>query len=112
MRRSHCPHLLEVEFPMLYGYTGSMKTQPGQRQAVIDILLSGVERLREIGCHAYIVCEGDEDEIVVFEVWESKQHHDDSLQLPEVRAQIGQAMPMLTGEFSGRELHVLGGIGA
>ena len=97
---------------MSYGYTGSMKTNPGQRQAVIDILLSGVDRLREVGCHAYIVCEGDEDEIVVFEVWESKQHHDDSLQLPEVRAQISQAMPMLTGEFSGRELNVHGGLGA
>ena len=97
---------------MLYGYTGSMKTRPGQRQAVIDILLSGVDRLREAGCHAYIVCEGDKDEIVVFEVWDSKQHHDDSLQLPEVREQISKAMPMLTGEFSGRELNVHGGLGA
>jgi quinol monooxygenase YgiN len=97
---------------MSYGYTGSMKTTPGNRQAVIDIMLSGVDRLREVGCHACIVCEGEEDEIVVFEVWESKQHHDDSLQLPEVREQISKAIPMLSGEFSGRELSVRGGLGA
>ena len=96
---------------MSYGYTGSMKTTPGNRQAVIDILLSGVDHLRAVGCHACIVCEGEEDEIVVFEVWESKQH-DDSLQFPEVREQISNAMPMLSGEFSGRELSVRGGLGA
>ncbi len=97
---------------MLYGHTGSMKTQLGKRQEVIEILLSGVECLQDAGCHAYIVCEGDDDEVVIFEVWESKQHHDDSLKLPHVREQIAQAMPMLTGEFSSRELTVLGGLGA
>jgi quinol monooxygenase YgiN len=96
---------------MSYGLTGSMKCKPGQRAAVIAILLDGVERLEDAGCHAYIVGEGDDDEIVVFEVWESKQHHDDSLTLPDVRKSISKAMPMLTGEFSSREITIVGGLG-
>ncbi len=96
---------------MPYGLNGSMKTRPGERDAVIGIVLAGVERLRDAGCLAYIVTEGDPDEIVIFEVWESKQHHLDSLQLPEVREAIVKAMPLLTGEFSSREVNVVGGLG-
>ena len=96
---------------MSYGLTGTMRCKPDQRAAVIAILLNGVERLRDAGCHAYLVGEGEPDEIVVFEVWESKQHHDESLHLPEVRASIGRAMPMLTGELSNREVTVVGGLG-
>ena len=44
------------------------------------------------------VSDADDDRIHVMEVWESKEHHDASLQLPETRAAIAQAMPMLTGE--------------
>jgi quinol monooxygenase YgiN len=44
-------------------------------------------------------------------VWESKSHHDASLQLPETKAAITQAMPMLTGEFTGLEFTVQGGAG-
>ena len=96
---------------MTFGLTGSIKTNPGQRAAVIAILLDGVERLRDAGCRVYIVGEGKPDEIVVFEVWVSKQHHDESLQLPEDRESIARAMPMLTGEFSNREVTIVGGLG-
>lgn len=46
------------------------------------------------------------------EVWESKDHHDASLPLPEAKEAIAAAMPMLTGEFTSRELVVAGGLGA
>ena len=45
------------------------------------------------------------------EIWETKAQHDDSLQLPSVKAAIAEAMPMLTGEFTGVELTVVGGLG-
>jgi quinol monooxygenase YgiN len=96
---------------MAYGLSGSMVCKPGQRAAVIAILLNGVERLREAGCHLYIIGEGETDEIVVFEVWESKRRHDDSLTVPEVRESIARAMPTLTGEFSSREITIVGGLG-
>ncbi|HEV7823898.1 MAG TPA: putative quinol monooxygenase [Mycobacteriales bacterium] len=98
---------------MAYGYIGSMKTRAGHRDDVVAILLRGVDGLRAAGCHLYVVSvSGDEaDTIWVTEVWQTKEHHDASLQLPETRAAIGAAMPMLTGEFTSRELSVVGGLG-
>lgn len=97
----------------LYGYSGSMKTQPGRRDEVVAILLEGVEGLRAAGCEAYVVSVSDAepDTIFVFEAWQSKEHHAASLQLPETKAAIARAMPMLTGEFDSRELDVVGGLG-
>lgn len=98
---------------MSYGYIGSMKTQPGHRDDVVSILLDGVDDLRAEGCDSYIVSvsDVDDDRIWVFEVWQSKEHHAASLQLPGTKAAIAKAMPMLTGEFSSQELNVVGGLG-
>jgi len=97
----------------MYGYLGSMKTLPGQRDAVIEILLRDVDGLRSAGAILYVVgADGvDPDLIRVTEVWASKEHHHASLQLPEVKAAIAEAMPMLTREFTSHELTVVGGLG-
>ncbi|MCZ7423530.1 putative quinol monooxygenase [Verrucosispora sp. WMMA2121] len=98
---------------MPYGYIASMKCTPGHRDEVVDILLRGVEGLRPIGCQLYVVSVSDTDDVTIWvsEVWESKEQHDASLQLPETRAAIDKAMPMLTGEFTGQEVTVVGGLG-
>jgi quinol monooxygenase YgiN len=51
------------------------------------------------------------DVIWVSEIWDSPEQHDASLRLPETRAAIAQATPMLTGEFTRQELSVVGGLG-
>jgi quinol monooxygenase YgiN len=96
-----------------YGYIGSMKTKPGHRDEVVDILLSGADGLRKAGCALYVVSVSDTDNVTIWvsEVWQSKEKHDASLQLPEAKVAIGKAMPMLTGEFSGQEVTVVGGLG-
>lgn len=98
---------------MPYGYIGSMRTKEGHRDEVLDILLGGADGLRAAGCRLYAVCidPADGDVIWVSEIWDSAEHHDASLQLPETRAAIGRAMPLLTGEFSRQELTVVGGVG-
>jgi quinol monooxygenase YgiN len=98
---------------MSYGYIGSMKATPGNRDAVVSILLSGVDGLRALGCLAYVVSHSDTDPdtIWVTEIWRSQQEHDDSLKLPEVQASIGAVMPMLTGEFTRQDVTVIGGLG-
>ncbi|MGA3153049.1 MAG: putative quinol monooxygenase [Streptosporangiaceae bacterium] len=98
---------------MPYGYIGSMRTQPGRRDEVVAILLSGADGLRAAGCQLYAVgvSEADDRTIWVSEIWATREQHDASLQLPETRAAIGQAMPMLTGEFTRQELTVVGGLG-
>jgi len=95
-----------------YGYVASMKTKPGHRDDVVDILLSGVEGLRQVGCDLYLVGVSNTDDVTIWvsEVWSSKEAHDASLQLPETKAAIAKAMPMLTGEFTGQELTVRGGL--
>jgi quinol monooxygenase YgiN len=98
---------------MRYGYIGSMKVKPGHRTEVVAVLVAGADGLRKAGCDLYVVTESatDEDTVWVSEVWESKEHHDASLQLPEAKASIGKVMPLLTGEFTRQETHVVGGLG-
>jgi quinol monooxygenase YgiN len=97
----------------MYGYLGSMRTRPGHRDDVVAILLRGIDGLRSAGCELYVVSVSDTDQDVIWvtEVWQSKEHHDASLKLPETQAAIGAAMPMLTGEFTSQELTVVGGLG-
>jgi quinol monooxygenase YgiN len=96
-----------------YGYIGSMRVKDGHRDAVIELLLTGADGLRAAGCQVYAVCTAadDHDVIWVTEIWDSAEQHAASLQLPETRAAIGRAMPMLTGEFTRQELTVVGGLG-
>lgn len=98
---------------MSYGYIGSMRVKDGHRDDVAAILTSGADGLRAAGCRLYAVglSATDENVIWVSEIWESREHHDASLQLPEARAAIALAMPMLTGEFTGQELAIAGGLG-
>jgi quinol monooxygenase YgiN len=98
---------------MRYGYSGSMKAKPGHRDQVVKLLLRSADVLSTAGCHHYVIGVSDDDEqtIWVNEVWDSKEAHDASLQLPETRAAIAEAMPLLTGEFTSREITVLGGLG-
>lgn len=98
---------------MRYGYFGTMRVKPGHRDEVVATLTSGQEGLREAGCHLYIVgtSDTDKDLIWVNEVWTSKEAHHASLELPEVKAAIATTMPLLTGEFTGQELDIAGGLG-
>jgi len=98
---------------MSYGYIGSMRTRAGHRDEVVAILLSGADKLRAAGCQLYAVglSESDDCTIWVTEIWATREQHDASLQLPETRAAVGQAMPLLTGEFTRQELTIAGGLG-
>ncbi|RKN14949.1 antibiotic biosynthesis monooxygenase [Micromonospora musae] len=98
---------------MTYGYFNAMRTRPGHRDEVVAILLAGVDGLRAAGCRLYAVgvAQDDPDLIRVSEIWDSKEQHDRSLRLPETQAAIARAMPLLTGEFAGQEMTVVGGLG-
>ena len=98
---------------MRYGYIGSMKTRPGRRDKVVALLLSGADGLRAAGCDLYVVSTAEDDDVTIWvtEVWQSREHHAASLRLPETKAAIATAMPMLTGEFTRQELSVAGGLG-
>ena len=98
---------------MTHSYVGTMRTLPGRRSEVVEILLRDVAALAAVGCRSYVVSlvDDDEDLIAVSEVWESAADHAASLDLPSVRSAIAEAMPMLTGEFTGVAGEVVGGLG-
>ena len=97
---------------MTYGYFGTMRVQPGKREDVLAILLRASESLRDLGCYAYVVGVADDPDVIcVSELWTTREAHDAPLQLPETREAIALAMPMLTGEFTGHEMTVRGGLG-
>lgn len=98
---------------MRYGLFVTIHVKPGQRDAVVEILMRDVEAARALGCDLYMVGVSDEkpDVVYVTEVWTSQEAHRASLNDPAVQAAIAEAMPMLTGEFHSTEFSVAGGLG-
>jgi len=72
----------------MHGLIGKMIATPGQRDALIAILLDGVDAMP--GCLSYIVAKDLDDEgaIWITEVWESQDDHAASLALPAVQQAI------------------------
>ncbi len=81
----------------MYGLIGKMRCVPGRRSDVIAAMNMGSARMP--GCYSYVVAEDpdDGDCIWVTEVWEDEAAHTASLQLPEVKAAIAKAMPLIAG---------------
>lgn len=95
----------------MYGMIGKMSTAPGKRAEVISLLLQAVTAMP--GCLSYVVAQdpADENGIWITEVWDSKESHDASLSLPEVRKSIAAARPMIAG-FSNQAITTpVGGYG-
>jgi quinol monooxygenase YgiN len=95
----------------MYGLIGKMKATPGQRDALISLMLQGTTAMP--GCLTYIVAKDatDTDTIWVTEVWDNSESHKASLTLPEVQATIAQAMPLIASFEPGAETEPVGGVG-
>jgi quinol monooxygenase YgiN len=79
----------------MHGLIGKMTATPGQRDALIAILLDGVADMP--GCLSYIVAKDldDADAIWITEVWDSQASHAASLELPIVQEAITLAKPLI-----------------
>jgi quinol monooxygenase YgiN len=95
----------------MYGLIGKMTSQPGQRDALLGLLLQGTRDMP--GCLSYIIARDsrDEDAVWITEVWEDEASHHDSLQLPSVRDAIAKAMPLIAGFEPGVITNPVGGVG-
>jgi quinol monooxygenase YgiN len=89
-----CAHVPEAAKNM-YGLIGKATCVAGKRDEFIAILLQGVATMP--GCLSYIVARDpkDPDAIWITEVWDSKESHAASLQLPAVRAAIAKGRPLI-----------------
>jgi quinol monooxygenase YgiN len=94
-----------------YGLMGRIIAKPGQRDALIAILLEGSNAMP--GCRSYIVAKDNKDDnaIWVTEVWDSKESHAASLKLPSVQTAISKGRPLIAGFDNYTETIVVGGVG-
>lgn len=97
-----------------YGLHGKLKAIPGKGEALAEILVQASTLVSHAkGCHLYLVSRDpkDEESVWVTEVWDSKEDHDQSLNVEGVRELISKAIPILDGQpEKGLELEVIGGL--
>lgn len=100
-----------TEKPRMYGLIGKMRAQPGQRDALIAILLDGTAGMP--GCLAYVIAKDaqDADAIWITETWKDQASHKASLSLPSVQAAIAKGRPLIAGFGERFETEPVGGHG-
>jgi quinol monooxygenase YgiN len=81
----------------MYGLIGKMTAVEGQRDALIAILLEGINSMP--GCLSYVVAKdpAEADAIWITEVWDSAASHQASLSLPAVQQAIARGRPLIAG---------------
>ncbi len=95
----------------MYGLIGRLRAAPGQRDALLALLLEGSGDMP--GCLSYVVARdpADADAIWITEVWTDEASHKTSLSLPSVQAAIAKARPLIAGFDSQTVTEPVGGIG-
>lgn len=81
----------------MHGLIGRMATVEGKRDELIQILLEGVAKMP--GCLSYVIAKdpSDANAIWITEVWDSKESHAASLNLPSVKDAIKKGRPLIAG---------------
>jgi Uncharacterized conserved protein len=95
----------------MYGLIGRMLAVPGKREELLAVMQQGSVVMP--GCLSYVLARdpASEDAIWITEVWDSKENHAASLQIPEVRETIDRAMPLIASFAEHFETEPVGGIG-
>jgi quinol monooxygenase YgiN len=96
---------------MMFGLIGKIITVPGQRDALLAILLEGSSAMP--GCRSYVVARdpGDADALWVTEVWDDAGSHKASLSLPSVQSAIARGKPLIQEFATHVVTEPVGGIG-
>ncbi|WP_306391981.1 putative quinol monooxygenase [Telluria beijingensis] len=95
----------------MYGLIGKLRAHPGQRDALIAILLEGTAAMP--GCLSYVIAKdkADADAIWITETWDSAASHKASLTLPSVQAAITKGRPLIAAFTDRFETEPVGGHG-
>ena len=96
----------------MFGLHGKMIAQPGQRDALLKILMNAATDGMP-GCLMYVIstANDDPDGLWVTEIWRSQADHRASLDLDSVKTLIAAARPLIAGFSDRSEFTPLGGIG-
>ena len=95
----------------MYGLIGKFLAAPGKREELVAIMLEGSVPMA--WCLSYVIARdpASDDGIWITEVWDNKESHAASLGIPEVKATIAKAMPLIAGFGERFETEPLGGVG-
>lgn len=97
-----------------HGMFGSLTTHPGKRDELVTILLEAARLQGAMdGCELYVVHTSatDANRVFVSEVWRTKEHHERSLQTPEVRALVERGRSLIASMGDRYEMTPVGGKG-
>jgi quinol monooxygenase YgiN len=80
-----------------YGLHGKMVAKPGMGDALASILGAAYALQDDPGCELYVIHRSadEPDSVWVSEVWVEQAAHRASLETPETRAMIEEAMPLM-----------------
>ncbi len=99
----------------MYLLHGKLTAISGHVDELSNILLEASKLVSEAkGCKIYAIGKdkNDPNSVFVTEIWESKEDHDNSLNVEGVKELIMKAIPILDGQPNkGQELEILGGAG-
>lgn len=94
---------------------GKLIAKRGHREELAGILMEASKLVATArGCKLYVVGldTNNDNSVFVTEIWDSKEDHDNSLNVEGVRELIMKAMPLLDEHpTKGQEIEVLGGAG-
>ena len=94
---------------------GKLNAKQGHRDELATILLDASKLVEKAkGCKLYAIGfdATDYNSVFVTEIWDSREDHDNSLNIEGVRELIMKAMPLIDGQpTKGQELEILGGAG-
>ena len=95
----------------MYGLISKVNAVPGQRDALVAILVEGTQAMP--GCLSYVIAtdQADADALWITEVWDTQASHKASLLLPAVQAAIARGRAMIAGLSSRFETVRIGGHG-
>lgn len=95
-----------------YSVYGKLTAKSGHRDELLSYLRAAAQGMEDLAsCYCYLlgVDEADQDSVYVFEVWDSAEAHDKSLEMDVFRVLIERARPIIVGMKDYPSLTIVGG---
>ena len=97
-----------------YGLTGKFQAKEGKANELVFILLQASRFASKAkGCNLYVVSQDNVDKtmISVYEVWDTKEDHDNALSMDGAKELMNKATPFIEGTPTANIFEVIGGKG-
>ena len=97
-----------------YGLTGKFQAKEGKANELVFTLLQASRLASKAkGCNLYVVSQDNENKsmISVYEVWDTKEDHDNALNMQGAKELIDKATSFIEGTPAAITLEVIGGKG-